>query len=282
MSMNKKSAQLINGKIISEKILLELKDEVSNLNRPPGLAVILIGDNQASLRYVKKKKKACHEIGINFHEYLCGGKLCPNTTEKEIIEMIEFLNKDVNTDAIIVQLPIPKKFDTQKIINAIDPKKDVDGFHPKNQKKPIVVSPLIQAINEALKKTREKLDGKNVLIVSKNPIFANPLKQSLEKQGLKTKLIKPDEKLAEITKLSDILITVAGRPGLIKKSMVKPGAIVIDAGTTLVEKNTWKGDVDPKVSEVASWFTPVPGGVGPLTVAYLLKNTIELAKINLK
>jgi len=273
----KNSAQLIDGKALADKILLELKDKVAQLSRPPGLAVILIGDDPASHRYVKKKKEASQKIGINFCDYLCGGKFYPNTSEKEILEMIDFLNKDKTIDAIIVQLPLPKKFNTQKIINAIDPKKDIDGFHPKNK---TIVSPLIQAINEVLKQTKENLKGKKILIVSKNPIFADPLKQSLEKQGLKTETVKPDAKLVEKTKQADILVTVVGQPGLIKKTMVKKNTIVIDAGTTLIGENKWQGDVDPKVAEVASWLTPVPGGVGPLTVAFLLKNTVELAKIN--
>ena len=288
--MSKQKAQLIDGKTIAEKMLLELKGQISQLNRPPGLAAILIGDDPASHRYVKKKKETCRKIGINFHDYLCGGKSCPSTTKKEILEMINFLNNDESIDGIVVQLPIPKKFATQKIIDAIDPKKDVDGFHPKNsvssrpsrdgQKNPIVVPPLIQAIDKALKQAGENLKGKNVLIVSKNPIFADPLKQNLEGQGLAVKLTKPDENLAEKTKQADILITVVGQPGLIKKSMVRQDAVIIDAGTTLVGENKWKGDADPKVAEIASWLTPVPGGVGPLTVAYLLKNTVELAKKN--
>jgi methylenetetrahydrofolate dehydrogenase (NADP+)/methenyltetrahydrofolate cyclohydrolase len=273
--MPKTTAQLIDGKALAEQILLELKSKISKLNRPPGLAVILIGNDPASHRYVKKKKEACKKIGIEFHDYLCGGKFCPDVTEKQILDMIDFLNKDNNVDGILVQLPIPNKFSTQKIINKIDPKKDVDGFHPENK---VIPSPLIRAIDEILNQAKEDLKDKTALIVSKNPIFSNPLNQSLAKHGLNVKTAKPDENLSNKTKQADVLITVVGKPKLIKKSMVKKDAIVIDAGTTLVGKNIWQGDVDPKVTEVASWLTPVPGGIGPLTVAFLLKNTYELAK----
>jgi len=276
--MAKRNAQLINGKTLAEEILLDLEHKVSQLKRKPGLAVILIGNDPASQLYVRNKKRACEKTGITFHSYFCGGTCLPNITEKEILATIDFLNNDPEIDGIIIQLPIPQKFNTQKIIDQIDPKKDVDGFHPKNQKSPIVTAPLIQAIDEALKQTKKNFKGKNTLIISKNPIFSNPLQQNLKKQGLKTKIIKPDENLAGETRQADVLITVVGKPGLIKKSMAKKDAILIDAGTTLVGKNKWAGDVDPEVAQVASWLTPVPGGIGPLTVAFLLKNTYELAK----
>jgi len=283
--MDKTTAKIIDGKALADKIILELKGKIAQLSRPPGLAVILIGDDPPSHLYVKNKKKAAQKVGLEFHDYLCDQKCCPETTEEKILTMIDFLNNDPAIDGIIVQLPIPKKFNTEKIINQVDPAKDVDGFHPKNSKPP---SPLIQAVGIALSATEEKLSGKTAVIVAKNPIFSQPLEKSLDKQGLKVETVKPDEKMAEKTKQADVLIVILGQKHFIKKSMVKPNAIVIDIGTNLEgpldpargKKNKWTGDVDPEVTEVASWLTPVPGGIGPLTVAYLLKNTFELAKNN--
>src|SRR3989338_3378248 len=273
----KKTAQLIDCKALAEKILLELKGKVAKLDRPPGLATILVGNDPASHLYVQNKKKACQKVGIEFHEYLYGEKCYPNITEPEIIKMINWLNKNDEIDGIIIQLPLPKKFDTQKIINQLDPKKDVDGFHPRN--KGDVIPPLIEAINLVLLYTKEDLKNKKVVIIARSPIFSNPLKKVLTRNGLRTDLVKPDDKnLKNKLKEAEILISVVGKIHFIKKSMVKSGAMVIDAGTSLISKNKWAGDVDPKVAEVAAWLTPVPGCIGPLTVAMLLKNTYELAK----
>jgi len=205
--------------------------------------------------------------------------------EKQILEMIDFLNDDKNIDGIIVQLPIPQNFNTEKIINQISPKKDVDCFTEENQKnflagKTLIVSPLILAVDEALKATGENLAGKTAAIVAKNPSHSRLRAKDLENHGLKVKIITPDKNLASETKKADILVVIVGQKNLIKKSMVKPGAIIIDIGTNLIGENKWVGDVDPGVAEIASWLTPVPGGIGPLTVAFLLKNTYQLAKQN--
>ncbi|MFA5021120.1 MAG: bifunctional 5,10-methylenetetrahydrofolate dehydrogenase/5,10-methenyltetrahydrofolate cyclohydrolase [Patescibacteria group bacterium] len=272
--------KLIDGKTLAQNILLDLKIKITKLNRPPGLATILIGDDPASQLYVKTKKKTCLKIGIEFHDYLCGGRLCPDITQNEILEMIDWLNHDSTVDGIIVQLPLPKKFNAQKIIDRIDPKKDVDGFHPKNKLK-LIEPPLVGAIKLALQSTGEKLSGKKTVVISKNPIFSAPLIKSLAAAGLKLKTVEPDDKnLKAITKAADVLITVVGQKSLVKKSMIKDDVIIIDAGSTLIGENQWAGDVDPAVKKIASWFTPVPGGIGPLTVAMLLKNTYELAKHN--
>ncbi|OGY45167.1 MAG: hypothetical protein A3A24_03300 [Candidatus Buchananbacteria bacterium RIFCSPLOWO2_01_FULL_46_12] len=279
--MKPPTAQIIDGKLLAEKIILELKAKVSHLAKAPGLATVLIGDNAASTLFVKNKKKACLKVGITFHEYLCGKKdFYPQITQAEILKMIDWLNKDEEIDGIIVQLPLPKKFNTQKIINRIDPKKDVDGFHPDNAEPN---SPLIGAIRLALMFPQKNLKDNKTIIVSKNPIFSSPLAQALKKDGLDVTIIKPDDKeLTEKLKTADIVISVAGKKYLIKKSMIKKDAIVIDAGTNLMDKNHWVGDVDPSVSQVASYLTPVPGGIGPLTVVMLLKNTYDLAQKNQK
>jgi len=300
-------AKLIDGKKIAEEILLDLKKKISALPRPPGLAVILIGNNPASHLYVRNKKRACEKIGIVFHDYLCRGGVCPNTSEEKVLEMIDFLNNDQSIDGIIVQLPIPKKFDTAKIINAVLPEKDVDGFHPVNKEKflnnqPGIISPLVQAINAAIQSTGRDLTGKNAVIIANNELYSQTRKKDLGNLGLKVKIITPSDNLEAETKKADVLVAILGRPNLIKKSMVKPGAIVIDVGTNLIDRNKprafsdslinanenqgekmrgkWAGDVDPEVAEAADYLTPVPGGIGPLTVAMLLKNVCELAERN--
>ncbi|MFA6410585.1 MAG: tetrahydrofolate dehydrogenase/cyclohydrolase catalytic domain-containing protein, partial [Candidatus Buchananbacteria bacterium] len=176
--MPKPTAKIIDGKEIADKILLDLKSKISQLKRAPGLAVILIGNDSASELYVRNKQKASQKIGIEFHSYLCSNKYFPHITEKEILEMIDFLNNDPTVDGIIVQLPIPEKFDTQKIINRISPKKDVDGFHPENKKKflagkPGIIPPLMQAINESLLFTGQNLKGKNAVVIVNNPIYSD-------------------------------------------------------------------------------------------------------------
>ena len=282
--MAKKSAQLIDGKALAEKILLGLKGKISRLDQPPGLAAILIGDDPASQLYVKNKKKAAQKVGIIFHNYFCGNKLCPDVTEEEILATIDFLNNDPQIDGIIVQLPIPKKFNAEIIINRISPKKDVDCLqHNKKDDScelPAIVSPLIQAIKTAITSTGENLAGKKAAIVAKNPDFSEARKETLTGLGLQVKIVKPDEDMGKQIKEADVMVVILGQKNLIKKSMVKPDAIVIDVGTNLAGKNKFIGDVDPKVAEVAGWLTPVPGGIGPLTVAFLLKNTYELAKKN--
>ena len=277
--------KIIDGKKIAEKITTELKGDIAKLNRPPGLAVVLIGDDPASQLYVKTKKKAAGKIGINFSDYLCDSEKCHlGNKEVDILQMIDFLNKDSEIDGIIIQLPLPDKFNTEKIIEAIDPKKDVDGFHPANRKQFLnnqseITPPLIGTIIETLNYTKEDLKGKNTVIVSKNSIFSNPLEHALKKIGLNTQIVNPtDKNLTAKTKLADVLIVIVGKKNFIKKTMVKSDAIVIDVGTNLIGPKKWAGDVDPKVAQVAKWLTPVPGGIGPITVAMLLKNVYKIAK----
>ena len=215
--MEKKSAQLIDGNAISREILNDLKTKIGKLKRHPGLAAILIGDDPASKRYIAKKKEACRKVGINFHSYLCGGDFYPKITEEEILKMIDWLNQDQDVNAIIIQLPIPKKFNTQKIINELDPKKDVDGFHPKNLSQAAKNSPLIKAVDMALKHTGEKLTGQKAVIVSKNPIFAKPLAQNLKGLGLEVITVEPTGQWTTAAKTADVLISIVGQPGLIKK-----------------------------------------------------------------
>ncbi len=279
------SAKLIDGKKLAEDILLDLHQKVAKLDRAPGLAVVLIGSDPASQLYVRNKKKACEKVGIAFHQYLCGGDCLPNVTEEQILEAIDFLNNDPAVDGIIVQLPIPPKFDTQKIIERIDPEKDVDGFHPLNRKKflagqPSIVSPLVSAINAAIVSTGENLAGKQAIIIANNELYSQTRKKDLQDLGLRVEIITADKDFTAAIKTADVVVSIVGKPHFIGKDLIKDGAIVIDVGTSLMADNKWAGDVDPAAAERASWITPVPGGVGPLTVAMLLKNTCELAVKN--
>lgn len=276
-------AKIIDGKKLSEKILLDLRHKIKDMDRHPGLAAVLVGDDPASRLYVENKKKACLKVGIDFYDYFCGNKNHPNDTEEDIIKVIKYLNQDEKVDGIIIQLPIPKKYNTQKIIDALDPAKDVDGFHPQNKKeftsgKFVITPPLIMAVNHALESTEKNLKNKKAVIVSKSPIFADPMKEDLERRGLRVEVVKPEGDFGKTTKTADVLIVIVGKPHLIKKEMVKNDAVIIDIGTTMTEDRKILGDVDPEVAEVASHVTPVPGGVGPLTVAMLLQGTYDLVK----
>lgn len=273
--------KILDGKFLAEKIQQGIKEKIAKEKLTPDLAIILVGNDPASQLYVSKKKKACHDVGIGFHEYL----LKEGISEKELLDTIDFLNHDEQIDAILVQLPLPKKFDTNKIIKAIDPKKDVDGFHPQNiedflKNKAHITPGLPLGILELLEETEEELKNKQAVIVSKSTVFSQPMTKILEDRGAKVSLVNPhDQNLAEKTLRADILIVSCGQPFLIKQSMIKKDAIVIDVGTNKIDNGYVVGDVDyGAVFDKVKFITPVPGGVGPMTVAMLLYNTLKLAE----
>ncbi|OGY93974.1 MAG: hypothetical protein A2406_03670 [Candidatus Komeilibacteria bacterium RIFOXYC1_FULL_37_11] len=274
--------KILDGKILAEKIQSNLRKEISDQHLTPGLAIILVGQDPASQLYVAKKKIASRDVGINFHEYL----LMASVDESEILQTIDFLNKDEDIDAILVQLPLPEKFDTDKIIKAIDPKKDVDGFHPQNIKnflknKARITPGLPLGILRLIEETQEDIQGKEAVIVSKSHVFCKPMSKILTDRQAKVVIVNPQDKnLGVITSRADILIVSCGQPFLIKENMVKKDVIVIDVGTNKIDKNYIIGDVDySTVFPKAKFITPVPGGVGPMTVAMLLYNTVKLAKL---
>jgi methylenetetrahydrofolate dehydrogenase (NADP+)/methenyltetrahydrofolate cyclohydrolase len=275
-----KIATPIDGKKLADEILLSIKTEIDATDQHPGLAAIIVGDDPASLLYVRNKKRAAQKVGIDFHEYRCDALI----TEQELLKIITWLNKDPNIDAIISQLPLPDHLNVSTIVNAVEAKKDVDGFQPAGQAGLLsqtsqLTPPLIQAIIVALESTKEPLDGKHALVISNNPIFSEPLLVALGTLGLHVVTATPDDtNLTKKTLAADILISVVGAPNTVTAAMVKPNAIVIDVGTTLVGEKNWVGDVHPDVNKIAGWLTPVPGGIGPLTVAMLIKNTLDLAK----
>jgi len=273
--------KIIDGQRLAEKIRQEIKQEIRAKKLKPGLAVILIGDDPASQLYVAKKKKAAKEVGIEFHQYL----MDKDTKKEEIIEAIDFLNNDPEIDAILVQLPLPEHLDTDKIIANIDPRKDVDGFHPKNiqdllNNQALIIPGLPLGILKLLESTKEDLVGKKAAIISKSQVFCQPMEKILLDKKMAVEIIRPDDKNLKNKCLeADALIVSCGRPFIIGADMVKQGAIIIDVGTNKIDNNYVVGDVDYSgVFDKVKFITPVPGGVGPMTVAMLLYNTMQLAE----
>ena len=257
-------AKLIDGQKLADKILTNVKQKVANLDKRPGLAAILIGDNPASKIYLKIKEKACQNAGINFHSYY----LDQDCYEEQILGVIDFLNTDPEINGILIQLPLPAKYNTNKLIKAIKPSKDIDGFHPQTK----FISPNILGIIELIKSTDEDLKNKNIIVLSNSKKFAEPFKKLLKTSHVKYLDPKaPSTKLKAQSSRADILIVAIGKPKFIKPDMIKKEAILIDVGINKV-KNKTIGDIDPACDKIASWRSPVPGGVGPITVAMLLQN----------
>lgn len=281
--------QLIDGKKTSSDIKAEIAEEVKKMNRKPHLAAVLVGHDGGSETYVAHKIKSCEEVGfksslIRFED---------DVTEEELLKTVEKLNNDSDVDGFIVQLPLPKHIDEQKVIEAISPEKDVDGFHPVNLGRLVAgldtfVSATPSGIVDLLKRYNVETSGKHCVIIGRSNIVGRPLSILMSQKGIDATVTvchSRTENLKEITKTADILVAAIGRPGFVTADMVKDGVTVIDVGTTRVKsdqtKSGWKlkGDVDfDEVSKKASLITPVPGGVGPMTICSLLKNTLKAAK----
>lgn len=270
--MSKTKAVMLDGKSLAEKIKFELKKEIADSGLNLGLAAILVGDNEASRLYVDLKEKACKEVGITFNKYLCNSECYDDIDETELLEIIDFLNRDKQINGVLVQLPLPEGFDADKVIKKIDPAKDVDGFI--NNK---VTPPTIAAIIELLKATGENLSDKSTLMIGNSDIFINNLESHLAKLGIKE--IKKEKAIPINCADYDIIIIALGQAHVLKKENIKDDAIIIDVGINKLDGKT-VGDVDPEVADKAGFLSPVPGGVGPLTVACLLHNVLELTKIS--
>lgn len=278
-------AKILDGKMVSQRIKDELAQEVIELKAKginPGLAVIIVGDDPASRVYVNNKKKACEQIGVYSEEYA----LPEETTEEELLELIEKLNNDKKINGILVQLPVPKHINEETIINAIKPEKDVDAFHPVNVGKIMVGNfdfvPCTPAgVMELIKESGISVEGKECVIVGRSNIVGKPQAMLLLHQnGTVTICHSRTKNLKEKTLQADILVAAVGIPEFIKGDMIKPGAVVIDVGINRVADKKLVGDVEFESAEkVASAITPVPGGVGPMTIAMLMKNTVKAALI---
>ncbi len=274
--INKVFMKLLKGRIIAGKILKKVKTEIRQNDSRPGLAVILIGDDEASKIYANLKKKAAGKVGINFYLY----KFSERINEADIIRKINDLNVDKKASGIIVQLPLPKKFQTQKIIKAINPKKDADGFFGKNKLQPVFP----RAIVKLIENNGQKLVGKKAVILTNSKIFGGAMANMLKQKKIKSEYLILKNKslqyssILKRTEKADILISAIGKPRFVKADMVKKGAIVIDGGITKRGKKVL-GDVDfDSVKNKASYITPVPGGVGPVTIACLLENVYILSE----
>ncbi len=273
-----KNMNLINGRLLAEKIKDDIAKEVfaSCVKadcRHPGLAIILVGARPDSTLYVDLKDKAAKSVGIDTNLY----KFDETASERELLDTINFLNADDTIDGILVQLPLPENLDTDKIVNAIAPDKDVDGFAAASIAKLTageVVSPVFQSVLACLAEAKFDLNNKNVAIVAKPGIFIDSLDKLLEHLGAKVVSIEPSE-VGKKTAEADLLITAVGQADLIKAEDIKDGAVLIDIGISKDATGKTCGDVDAEsVADKASWLTPVPGGIGPMTIAFALKNTL--------
>lgn len=279
-------AKLLMGKEVSARIKSELKEEVEKLKAEginPGLAVIIVGEDPASQVYVKNKEKACEECGIYSEKYA----LPENTAQEELLSLIDELNKKSSISGILVQLPLPKHIDEKTVINAIDPKKDVDAFHPVNVGKIMVgdydfVPCTPAGVMELIKESGIDVSGKECVVVGRSNIVGKPQAMLLLHQnGTVTICHSRTKNLKEKTKNADILVAAVGIANFITGDMIKEGAVVIDVGINRLENKKLCGDVDfESAKDVAGAITPVPGGVGPMTIAMLMRNTVKAAIIN--
>ena len=276
--------ELINGKELAKKIRGELKLEVDNLRKDgiiPKLAVIMVGNDKASEVYVRNKSKACNEIGIEFEEFL----LDSNIKQEELIDLIKKLNNRKDVHGILLQSPIPEHLNIREAFDTIDYRKDVDGFNPINIGKLAIgedafVSCTPYGVVKMLEEYNIPIEGKRAVIIGRSNIVGKPLIQCLlNKNATVTICHSRTKNIDEITKEADILIAALGKPKFVKENMVKENAVVIDVGINRNEEGKLVGDVDfENVSKKASYITPVPGGVGPMTIAMLMNNVVKAAK----
>jgi methylenetetrahydrofolate dehydrogenase (NADP+)/methenyltetrahydrofolate cyclohydrolase len=277
-------ATVIDGKAIAAKIRGELAADVAALKAQgvtPGLAVVLVGEDPASKVYVSMKEKACADVGIFSDEH----KLSVETSEAELLELIDRLNKDPRIHGILVQLPLPKQIDTDKVLEAISPSKDVDGFHPYNVGRLMVGKPTFQpctpyGVMVMLKESGIDLAGKNVVVVGRSNIVGKPVAMMcLQQHATVTICHSRTRNLADAVRSADVVIAAVGVPEMIKGDWIKEGAVVIDVGVNRVGDKKLVGDVEyAAAKERAAAITPVPGGVGPMTITMLLFNTVASAK----
>lgn len=276
-------AEVVYGSEIAADIKANLKQQITELNkrneRLPRLVVILIGNHAASLSYVKGKERACHEIGME-NELI---QLSEDIAESELLALIDKLNQDAAVDGILVQLPLPKHINESRVLYAISPEKDVDGFHPYNigrmmMGKPTFLPCTPKGIMEVLKRiSMRELSGKHAVVIGRSNIVGKPIAQLLlAANATVTVTHSKTANIKEITKMADILIVAVGKPRMVDASWIKEGAVVIDVGVNRDENNKLCGDVDFASAESkAAYITPVPKGIGPMTIAMLMSNTLD-------
>lgn len=275
-------AKIIDGKAVSAAVKEQVRDEIARDGIKAGLAVVIVGNDPASRVYVNNKKKACEFCGITSFEYA----LPEETSMKELLELIDTLNSDDKVNGILVQLPLPKQLDEKEVIARISPEKDVDAFHEQNVGKimignysflPCTPSGCMDLIHS----TGVEISGKECVVIGRSNIVGKPMAMLLlHENGTVTICHRRTKNLAEVCRRADILVAAVGRPNFVTADMVKEGAVVIDVGINRLDNGKLCGDVKfDEVSEKAGWITPVPGGVGPMTIATLMKNTLTAAKL---
>ena len=280
--------KVISGKEVSQNVKMRVAEEVKELKNQgvePCLAVILVGDDPASKVYVNNKKKACEFCGIRSLEYL----LPEDAKQEELIELVKKLNDDKSVNGILCQLPLPKHLDEKEVLNLISPEKDVDAFHPENVGHIMIGDfnflPCTPAgIMEMLKSENISLDGKHCVIIGRSNIVGKPMAMLMLKENATVTVCHSHTKnLSEIVKQADVIVAAVGKPKFVTADMVKDGAVIVDVGINRGEDGKLCGDVDfDSCCEKTSYITPVPGGVGPMTIATLMQNTITAAKIQNK
>ena len=278
-------AKIIDGKAISANVKAQVKAEADKLKEQGieiGLAVVIVGNNPASRVYVNNKKKACAEVGFNSYEYA----LPEETTQEELLDLVKKLNEDDKVNGILVQLPLPKHIDENAVINTIRPEKDVDAFHPENVGHIMIGDfnflPCTPAgVMEMLAQSGIETEGKDCVVIGRSNIVGKPMAMLLlHKNATVTICHSRTKNLAEISRRADILVAAVGRAKFVTADMIKDGAVVIDVGMNRLESGKLCGDVDyDGCFEKAGYITPVPGGVGPMTIAMLMKNTLTSAKV---
>ena len=279
------SASIIDGKSLALTLRETITREVQDLNRmcgiTPGLAAVLVGDDPASAVYVKNKKLACEKAGIYPQEH----RLPASTTQKDLLDLIAQMNADTRIHGILVQLPLPPHIDTKMILQAVSPEKDADGFHPVNvgrlvEGDPIFVPCTPKGVIHMIDSTGEAIAGKRAVVIGRSNIVGKPVAMLLlHRHATVTICHSRTKDLPEVVREADIVIAAIGKPHFVTADMVKTGAMVIDVGINRLADGKLVGDVDfDPVKERAGWLTPVPGGVGPMTIAMLLQNTLESAK----
>ena len=273
------SAQILDGKALAQKIKAQIATQVKGLNRQPGLGTILVGNDPGSVSYVAGKHKDCADVGIASIRI----DLPATATESEILQAVNQLNNEANCTGFIVQLPLPHGVDAQKVLTAVDPSKDADGLHPINLGNLVLDSKTItpctpKAILKLLSEYKIDLSGKSVLIIGRGTTVGRPLSILLSQKPVNATVTlahTATKNLPALIKSADVVIAAIGKPHFIKSEMIKDGAVVVDVGITRTDAGLL-GDVDPAVVSTASFFAPMPGGVGPMTRAMLLSNLLEL------
>ncbi|WP_457673884.1 bifunctional methylenetetrahydrofolate dehydrogenase/methenyltetrahydrofolate cyclohydrolase FolD [Thiolapillus sp.] len=281
------SANILDGKAIAAELRARIQREVADIldsgSRPPGLAVILVGDNPASQVYVRNKQKACEEVGF-LSELI---RLDAGVSQDELLSLIDELNRREEIDGILVQLPLPEQIDEETVIERILPTKDVDGFHPYNVGRLVLRMPVLRpctprGIMTMLERTGVDLVGKDAVIIGQSNIVGRPM--ALELLMARCTITVCHSKTQDLEgkiRAADIVVAAVGRPNFVQGDWIKPGAVVIDVGINRLDDGSLCGDVDfESARKVAGWITPVPGGVGPMTIATLLENTLQAARLH--